>query len=245
MTINYSNQAIKTNFNSIVSEKLTSLGFFKDQEQVIYYKDFGNNKYASIHFDIHMNRTGTHLVVNPIMGFLHGHIEKTWKDLMPEYNLGLGLAGYNSITVQNNIGYYLNKKKYLNWKFSKSISNTAFRIKIFLLFGSVHRVTRKLEKLRNDKLLLSKMMSNEIGLTISNRLKVPLLLWSMNRNKDAFNMAIQTLNSLRPNPKNPASIEPDIFEKSEDAWEFFKRDKDPIEYYTYKKFYQRFSEKLG
>ncbi|MEM8999850.1 MAG: hypothetical protein AAGB24_06265 [Bacteroidota bacterium] len=236
----YSNKEIKRKFYDSIAQRLLLLGYTKDKKTSVFYKRFAVEKYGTIYFDCHFNKTGTHLHVNPTVGFLHGKVEELWHKLMPEYRIDFPMLRYDTTTVQTNIGYLTARNTYLNWRFSRSMGHLSFEFKILTLILSVMQTGFQIRRYCNDGMLLKAMKNHKIGLQITNRLKAPLLLYVMGHEKEAFDLASHYLALQRPTPKNLDAQEPEFYNSQQEAWNFFKRDKDPITYYNYRLFHTRF-----
>ena len=79
-----------------------------------------------------------------------------------------------------------------------------------------------------------------MGLQMTNRVKAPILLYSMGKKDEAIDFATKKLDEVRPSKKNKLIEEPKDFKSVDEAWSFFRRDKDPRYYYNYLQFYNRF-----
>lgn len=240
MSIKSKNREFKSNIDNKLHRKLSSLGFVRNKNTKMFYKDLGQGKFETLLLDYHFKRSGYGLVVNPIMGFVHGGIEKIWKELMPEYSTGLSTIGYDSATIQSNIGYVLKRNDFLDWKFSRKINRFVLEYKLFTLITCIRLASRNLKRFTDDNKFLPILKANKLGLTVTNRFKCPILLCYMGKQQEGLELVSAYLLSLKPTPKDKSKQEPDFFASPEEAREFFKRDKDPKSYYNYALFFNRF-----
>ncbi|ASV30476.1 hypothetical protein [Maribacter cobaltidurans] len=224
----------------IVEEKLREIGFFKSKND-FYFKHLDVDREAFISFHTSMNFTGTILSYNPIIGFIHKEVEKICKEVAFEY-YGENFL-YNTWT--ESLGYLTKKNEYITWKFKLKSSERAILKKVDSMMSTIRKsALPELELCCNDEYLFEVLDKHKLGLQINNRIKAPILLLVMNKKNQALQLAHQRLLQVKPSQKNEDVQEPEQFKSPEEAWSFFKRDKDPKYYYYYSQFFKRFKSYL-
>jgi len=215
---------------------------FSSKRKHIFFKEFDNGKSGSILIEKTDRRTKNIWFINVQVMFTHDAVELLAKELAKEF--------YNSNNIINTVfeglGYLTPENQYLTWDFTlgekeskiqKTMSDLLKTVKVYAV--------PKMERLCNDSELLRVIKNHEIGLQITNRLKAPILQYLMGDQLGAYELATSTLKDIRPTPKDNSVTEPEYFASPEEAFAFFRRDKDPLYYFNYKIFYKNFSQKIG
>lgn len=210
--------------------QISRIGFYNFKKH-IYRVEVDENSYGILIIEKSDRRTGDTWYVNPIIGFINKDIAKIYKEVTVSF------SDSNTIetTVFRSLGYFTPRNTYITWDFT--IGDRPNDMVTSLTKTIEQYVLPKFRELANPNNLLATMVKNEIGLEITNRLNVPLLLYIMGRPIDAISSAENYLSEIRPSPKNIELIEPDIFYNRDAAFSFFRQDKDPLYYKNYKAFF--------
>ena len=83
--------------------------------------------------------------------------------------------------------------------------------------------------------MLYALLTNKLGLQITNRIKIPILYYLMGFKDKGMEYIRNILQNERPTPKNAEIPEPE-FSTYKKALDYFRQDKDVRFYYGYSKF---------
>ena len=219
---------------------LDLLGFSSGKKH-IYHKSFENGKSGSILIEKTDRRTKNTWFVSVQILFTHNAIEQLVQEVANEF--------YNSDSIMNTVaeglGYLTPENQYLTWDFTLGEKESKTQKTMNNLLKTVEEYAiPKMEQLCNGQELLRVMINHEIGLQITNRVKAPILQYLMGDQSEAYELATSTLNEIRPTPKDTSIAEPENYASPEEAFTFFRRDKDPRYYFNYKLFYSSFFSKI-
>ncbi|MFD2036336.1 hypothetical protein ACFSKL_16145 [Belliella marina] len=232
-------------FEKELDEKLIkgfqSLDFFQVGKHH-YSREFENGKVGSILVEKTDRRTKETWFINIQILFIHDKVEQLGQEVAKEFYA----PNYIVNTVFENLGYLTPQNEYITFDFTIGQKESRIQKTIDDLLETVEKhAVPMLKKLCDDEELFKKMRNNGLGLQITNQIKAPILLFLMGNQNEAYELATSTLAEIRPTPKNPQVQEPENFINSEEAFSFFRRDKDPLYYYNYKIFHNRFRLKIN
>ena len=220
-----------------LQSRLKELGFQILKNQV-FSKLLSENKYMTLMIERTDRRTKTTWFLNPIVGFVDERVEKLSQKIASEF--------YSPKLIDNtlfeSLGYLLPEKGYKTYDFNVSDNDKKVDKTMDTLVDHLASyATTRIGELVDDVTLFKVLSNNELGLKVTNLMKAPVLKYIMGMPDEAFNIAEENLRSIRPSQKDASLQEPN-FEEVEDAFNFFKRDKDPRYYFNYLRFYERFKQ---
>nr|WP_299067261.1 hypothetical protein [uncultured Allomuricauda sp.] len=219
-----------------LEEKFKSIGYVLTEEN-IFTRLYHEGKESFIMINKTRSKTEKICFVNPLIGFVNYEVENIGQIVAPEF---YG-PGYRVNTITQSLGYFTKKREFMEWEFFLDKNPSTIERTTSSLVKTIKRFAiPKMELLSNDYELFQAMENNDIGLQITNRVKAPILLYVMSNKEEALNLVTKKLDELRPSKKDTSLEEPDNFKSVEEAWSFYRRDKDPRYYYNYLQFHNRF-----